>query len=307
MKFKVILISLLILVLITSCSNISNLFNGGGSSPSGKGLTVSFKEAPAEGSTLNENEQFSVLIDISNYIVSDKDIRAKLCLSDLASDSYGGVRSAECKDIVIPPGERTDNNIFPGQSPEPLRFPAQGFYSYHNLDPNFPQSNQLLLDLAYEINTISTATGCYSMPQVSSKCKGTQSLSINQQEAPLQVSKITLTQATISNNEVNLNVEITVSKNDEGQVYTSGKYVSETEPSIGFEAALNRMPLKCTGLSNNFIKFRQTQNEKIIKCTASRMLSQEFENANIDIALDYGFLKIIKGPKFNLKKEEAYV
>ncbi len=313
MKFNsiVIFLILLFLLLLTAC----NLpFSSSGSPSSGKGIAISFKESPRDGSTIGEQDKFAVSLDVQNYIQSDKDISGYLCLTDLASDTYGGIPSNECRYIDLQPAEKANNNVCAGQPAEPIRFPAQGFYQYHNLDV-FSQQNQLLINFVYQSSMSASATSCVSSPQstslsISSNCKGLQTASVQQQYAPIQVSKVTVDTGTDSPPyDIRLKYEITLSKTEDGTLFIpTGDLANAGQiEAVKFQAYVNRFPLVCQGLQNNMVVFKTNQNEKVIKCAMSLKLDQEIANANLDVLMDYGFRKVIKGPKFNLKKEEAYV
>ena len=318
MKLKLILLLTLLLIILTSCNDlpvVNRFFGDKTQTSSGRGIIASFSEAPKAGTTLGEEDQFSIVIDISNYIKSDQGVTGTLCLKDLVPDTYGGVTSREpCKSIYLPPAEEAGKQLFAGRPPETIRFPQQGFFSYRGLDPNFPQENQLIAEFSYELSTVTIATGCVAMPQATSastsSCKGTQNLRIQQDDAPVQISKIVMDQSTIGPNELGLKFEITVKKVDEGILYPPSSSLSDFTPkaSVRFNALMDKTKeLKCSGLSSGMIEFRKDQNEKIIKCSIPRNLNQEIENVNLDILMEYSFRQIIKSPKFTLKKEEAFV
>ena len=315
MRIKLILTILILMSILVSCSDIpgvSKIFSSDGSSSgSGRGFEVKFSQAPKSGTTLTQNDNFAIVIDVSNYIVSDKPVSGKLCLKDSSSDSYGGIKSNECKYFNVPPGEEVNDKLFPGQI-DPLRFPSQGFYSYTRLD-EISIDNEITADLYYDTQNEAGAVACIAMPQIENapkNCIGSQRLSIQQQDSPLEVSSINIEPSTIDQSTVRLKLELTLSKKEKFTLLSPGNLDSSAlDERVKIDIALRSgtltQPLSCQGVSQGFIEFRPNQNEKIIKCTASIKLNQEFENIPVIINTVYGVKKTIQVPKFKLKKEES--
>ncbi len=307
MKFKLAII-LCVIIILTACSSIpgyNKFFDGGISGGAGKGITVKFVQAPQEGSILGEEDQFSVAIEVYNYIASDRGVTGFLCLRQDASSSIGGVPPNECRNLNLQPAEDIDGNVYPDQGK--FFFPDQGYYSYRRLD-QFKQQNQLHADLLYEVDTTAGAIACVSMPQaekVPSACKGRQTISLQQQEAPIQIVDLTAEQMPSGAEGVRLKLEMKVKKVDTGEIIAPGKLMSAAAtPIVRFQASVNRMPLSCQGVAGSFIEFRSNQNEKVIKCTAPLKLTQSYENIPLSFELEYGFKKTIPGPRFELRKED---
>ena len=307
MDFKLILVIISILFLVSACSVTDRFFNNSAGSSSGKGIVLTIKEAPKQGSTLTENDNFAVVVDVASYVKSDRTINGRLCIRDSSSGAYGGIPSSQCINVDLEPPDEAEGKLF--ALPERIRFPSQGFYYYKDLR-QLPVDNQILLDFYYELLTESGAVACIAMPNVEnvpSNCKGSQALSVHGQDAPVEVTSIAVTPNTISINEVNLKIDITLRKTEEGTLYPPGKALSGgSSPGerIKFAAFANRQALNCQSSSSGFVEFRQDQKEKIIKCTSSLKLQQEFENLPVEVVLEYGFKKIHEGPQFKMKKEE---
>ena len=314
MKIKIILLLIAIVILLSACASVSqytDFFSSGSSSGSGKGFMVSFTQAPESGSKLSQFDTFSVVLDLSNYMVSQDPVFAKVCLSDSTSDSYSGIPSNECREVTVSQAEQVNKNFFPGK--EQIRFPSQGFYKYEKLD-RLSVDNQIFANVFYKAKTEAGSIACVSIPNLKNapkNCIGQSRLNVQQQESPLKVSNILVTPNAIGENEVKLNIEITLSKERDTEVYkpsnSLGSVNSQNEGArieVTTRSSSTIDPVSCRGVSQNIIDFKKDQNEKVIKCSTSIRLSQEFDNIPIIIDLEYQVHKIIEGPKFTLKREE---
>jgi len=304
MRFKLILALITILLFAASCSNILNK----GSISSGKGLVVNLLTSPnIQGETLNENEGFTVIVDVFNYLTSP--IQGRICLRDKMTDSFGGVLSGSenCDNLNLDPAESFEDNkkLFPDQIT--FDFPLAGEYRYNNLDI-ISLDNQLFVDLFYELETQNTGTACVERRGLN-KCEASQNLNLQSQDVPLDVKSI-VASPSYRSNEIILNTIITLSKKEQGEILTPGSILDPsfgTDQKIRLDVEIDRQPADCQSLVSGYIEFKKGQNEKVIKCSSSVRVPLEYESIPVTVKMEYGFQKIIEGPKFSLKKESELI
>ncbi len=304
-----ILLSIFLVIFLSSCDAISNFGFGGSNVQSGTGISISFIEAPKSGATMDEGEEFSVVLHIENGIPSDSGVSGTICLRDSTTDTYGGVTSDDCRSLSMRSADITDKGIFPYS--EDVRFPVSGFYSYRNLERELSYDNQIYADFAYELETKAVGTICVARPQSTSKaipsgCSDDQSLTLSQPSGvPIAVSSV-VAKSRSGQDEVRLRFDISMKNSKSGHVVAPGTLLSpssEQYPEISFEGSVNNMPIACTGVRNGFVEFSQSRNEKVIKCTASINLQQDYIQVPVILRLRYGYVDTIPGPKLKLRKE----
>ncbi len=300
----------IILLLLVSLFLVSCTIGSGSSSAQGKGISARISTSPEiNGRTLSESDTFTVNVEIINYFTSKKGINGYLCLNDQSGSTYGGVSdNNNCVPLSLAPAENINNNINPtGVS---INFPNAGEYSYYNLgSTSIP--NQIVADILYDTESIAGGVACVSTKN-SNKCQGSQTISLNKQDAPLIISQI-IASPSYRSNDVVLNLEIHIVQNDDGEILTPGNLLSANKRNseVKIDVEMENKITKCTGsgFSGNTLEFSQlklsnNKNEKIIKCKAVIDIPSDYKNVPINVMMVYGFKKRIEGPVFSLKKSE---
>jgi len=305
MRWKILVFVLGILVLVSACTVPG--FSGGGSSVSGgSGIFVKFIDAPNNGETFVDGDTFSVVLSVENGIPGKNGLTGNICLRDGTTDTYGGIPSNNCRTISLRPADVTSTSIVPTQGE--YRFPESGFYSYHSIDNLLTLDNQIYADFNYDLETIAVGNICVSRPRSNSKsipagCGDKQNVILNQPSGiPLTVT-VSVDKSRVSDNEIRLRFDITLRNSKQGQILSSGSFLSgqsEILPEIGFEGFVNQMPISCTSIGSGRLEFRQDQNEKVIKCTSSIILDQDYVQVPFTLRLRYGYLETVLGPKIKL-------
>ena len=170
--------------------------------------------------------------------------------------------------------------------------------------------------MKYEIEAIAGTTTCVKRPaaqstSIPSNCGQKQDLQLQQPDLPLEVESISARAHTVSDAEVNLLLDITLSKARTGQLVTKGNVIGVTttqgSAEVDFEVLVNnQVTATCQGVVNNRIQIRQNENQKVIKCTARLPINQDYIQAPITIKMGYGFVQPVDGPTIKLIKEEAF-
>ena len=307
MQFKFFLGLIFIVFFLTACDTLNNLniFNSDAIS-SGKGLNVAISAIPPiQGKTLNEGNPFSVKLGLTNYMLNP--VQGRVCLRDKTTDTFGGIPSSgeSCQNFNLGEAEVTKSNgqIFPDSVD--YYFPRAGEYSYRNMD-EISLSNQIFVDLYYTLETVNGVDACIEQRGMN-KCEQTQSLNPKKSDAPLGVSKVTVTQS-YSQKDTILNAEIILNKQEEGELLTSDSTISDPlNQKVFVDVEINRMLARCNVELGGYVVFKKDQNEKVIKCNLPLSLQEEFVNVPITVKMKYTFKKTINGPSFDLKKEEMIV
>ncbi len=322
-KAGYVLILLIILILfLTGCATIesgfygvSNFFGvGQNQEVGGSGVILKFIEAPDNNEQIMEGQPVNVRIEIDNYVPGDNPLVGEVCMRDdfLDGGHYGGIPSSQCQRVNLPPASRnpSDNSVNPSR--EGFTF---GPYVYSNIEKDFTLKTKITADLKYEVDAKALTTMCVKRPvaegaNIPSNCGKKQQLQIQQTDLPLKISSIEARAPSTSSLESSILLDITISKIKQGQVITKGNIISSqvnlAKADIDFQVLGNGMPLTCTGLSGGNLQFSQSENQKVIKCSLSRLsLNQNYIQVPITIKMGYGFIQSVDGPTIQLIKEEA--
>ncbi len=257
-----------------------------------------------------EGQQFSVILQLENYVVNDYGIHGELCLRDGLTENFGGIPETACNPINLDSAKKDQNGNIAPPKPGVYNF---GPYSYKGGSMEFASlsQTQIIADVKYEVEEKARSSICVQRSSISqSVCSEQQNLRIDQPDLPLKVSSIKATTLGIQQSTTNVLLEITLSKTQEGQLVSSGEILTSSLPGmalVSFDIAINGAPAKCTGLVNgNMLEVTQDQNQKVIKCSTSIILNQDYiQEAPIEMRMGYGFIQSINGPVVKFGKTEV--
>lgn len=316
MRCNLIFPVLIVLVLFLSACNGGGGFDfssfgfGGSSTPSGSGVNIKFVEAPKSGEVFSEGDTFSILLKLENGIPGINGVAGNICLRDGTTDTYGGIPSNNCRPINLRPADISNSKIFP--SVDEARFPETGFYSYKNLDPQLSLDNQIYADFNYNLETNAIGTICIARPHstssaIPSGCSDDQTLSLSQPSGVPISADVKVSKSRVDENNIRLTLLITLRNTLQGHILRPGNLESPSSneyPEIGFDGFISQFPIDCSSIRNGYVEFRQSENEKVIKCTASINLPQDYLQVPLSLKLRYGYTDTILGPKIKLKGAE---
>ncbi|MEK6955857.1 MAG: hypothetical protein AABW52_04310, partial [Nanoarchaeota archaeon] len=272
MKFKNLVIILVLSVVLISCAG------SGSSGGSARGVNIKFVELPPK--ELAEGEEFSTTIQISNAVVNANGLNGELCLRDTITDTYGGVSDNSCFPVNLPSASQSDKSISP--SIDEYTFTSK---PYSNLDPSITNDVSIIADFRYSVDTTAGGVVCVKKPGanspiIPSNCGTEQSLSVQQPDMPLRVSKILVRPTRINAGSVKLNTEITLSKSIAGELLSkqdSFERSSMASADIDFNVEINGYSASCGGISSGGkLNIRTNENEKVIKCSTLVTLNQDW-------------------------------
>jgi|SRR3989344_3176408 len=308
----IILILLCMTVIISACSipGLSGLSSGSSSVSGGSGINMKFIDAPKNGEEIIGGDTFSIVLRVENGIPGKTGLTGTVCLRDSTTDTYGGIPSNTCRPVNLRAADITSTGIL--STFDELRFPEVGFYSYHNLDPLLSLDNQVYADFNYDIETTSVGNICVSRPRSSSPsipsgCGDTQSVSLTQPSGVPLVASVTVAKSRITDDEIRLRFDIAIRNSGRGRILSPDSFISAQStdyPEVGFSAFVNQAPISCTGVRSGSIELRQEENERVIKCTSSITLDQDYIQVPFNLRLRYGYLDTVLGPRIKLIGEE---
>lgn len=294
------------LLFLSSCSYLAN-FNplNGGSTGGSRGLNVVITTSPQiQGKTLNENEGFTVAVDVTNNIASP--IQGVICLRDQTTDSFGGIPSSgeNCDNLNLQAAEMVDKSVYPYR--ETYYFPKSGDFKYRNLE-SISQNNQIFVDLIYEAKTQNGGSVCIEKRGIGKCPQIDQNVQLQNNDASLDVSRITANPS-FRENQIILNLEISLRQKEDGKLLTPGSVFSPKfgqNQKVKFNVLVEGNSANCKEANQGYVEFRKDQNEKIIKCSAPVTIPVSHEFVPVIVNMEYAFQKTITGPSFTLKKEEG--
>lgn len=317
-KKVLLLITILSLLSLTACSDVSNLslsnlLGGSGSKVSaGEGIKLEIIEYPK--GELFDAEPFSLKTRITNY--NTEPVEGLLCVHDTPPDRMGGIPSSSCKDIYVA-ASITGSGGDVSPSVEEFQFPTdQGAYAYQNIPKDITTTSIIFSSLTYSVKQKAIAGICIRNPSISAEkikeklgvsCDDSTSPSIQQPKLPLIVSKIEKDQTSAGPNNVNVRLRIYVKQDEEGQIIASSQ-VLEENPSLKQTVAFSVELASGTKFNCNPAKTLEfNQYEKVINCFASININQEAITDTIIVNLDYGFRMTTKLSPIDLKSTQNYI
>ena len=312
MKRGLLILCIASLLLLSACDNVSNIFKGGGDVVSGRGIQLSFEDYPRT-SSLGEGEEFRIAVQVENTLPYN--IQGRLCVRDSAPSRLGGIQGqGDCEEINIQAADEVENNIY--EQAQLFAFPSTNqFYSYRGLDPDLPIGNNVIFaELDYLVQSKIGTTICVKRQGVpedaAPDCDNVQTITrIQQPEAPIQLVKIQKSLSYKGNNEARLNLELHLRQTDSGgHVFTAENLGPELnifdKPLLDIQVLYGNIPLSCSSIQNGKLEFAQS--ERVIKCFATVLTTQDFTQEVFELRLGYGFRTSIETPPITLKKEEAF-
>ena len=302
MKKAGLVLILFLLIILTGCS-ITEKFGFGKSVSTGRGVITKFIDAPPNNAKINEGDPFGFQIEISNYVTGETGVSGEICMEDDLSENYGGIPSNACQSVDLPPATNINNRVTPT-----LDIFSFGTYEYRNLESSLSLGTGTRAKLNYEVSTTAGAVTCVRSKSAKIQgCGETKTLSVQQPDMPLKISTLVSKSIPLSDQEADVQLEITLSKSINGQLFTKGRDSNRQTGSaeIDFDVTVDQLPATCLLVSNNRVVIRQNEDQKVIKCHSRVSLNSDSINAPIIIKIGYGFIQTIQGPTLELRKEEA--
>ncbi len=306
------IIFFILLLFLSACANIQeggfrSFFGGRGESVGGRGVMLKFIDSPDEGYEMTERDVFQLGIQIENNVPGQRGLSGEVCVRDTLTSTYGGIPENECLAVELPPATDIEGRITP--SIDLFQF---GPYQYQNLETAYSQPATIFADFKYEVESLAFSSVCLKRigadsPNIPQNCGKKQDAKIQQTDLPVKISRLT-TRSSSSEIASVLSMEILFSKTKDGQVVSSTDILGEqAQPGsalVDFEVLVNRQPAQCSLAASNRIEFRQNENEKLVRCSATIPLEGDHFDAPIRIKMGYGFIQTIRGPTISLRKEE---
>lgn len=265
---------------------------GGGTDASKTGLDFSATtgiDYLSAGKTVNLGDSFYVGVKVENY---DKEPRTGyVCIRDNVADSFGGIKSEECKPFSARAAETISSgkgsSIDPGTAE--VSFPGQDEYSYINM-PKMAGLYSAELTVSLKYAEASLASGTVMVPNA-------QQPVISQDLSPLSVSVAKSVHKLQDSYKVDLDISLT--RQQSARIF-SPDFSSENKTY--FSAKMEPTSLICTTQDNQPANgLVEIKNERLIKCSSIVNPSGE-ESYPLTINLDYG-VSIDKKYAFSIKTE----
>ncbi len=300
---------LLVLILVISgCGQTTTKTNIGG-------VDMEFLESQpliecidSMGYCLDENAAFNVGIKLINNLPHKVD-GASVCISDVVSDSIGGIPGDKpCIDgISIPPAqEESDNKVYPGT--KDIYFPeGGGSYSYRNLAQGTDKTS-IYAELTYPVDSsFKIADVCVkSSPSVETDfaCESKETFSgdkIESDKSPVVVDRVVKSIVSIPNNNQQTKVRLIISlrKATQGDVF----WDERQDKTLLMDVSLgnNLGIFACSGVEGGRVVMNE--NMKDIQCEAVVKLNGQnaFKEA-LNIRLQHNYNIILSTGTIYLKE-----
>ncbi|HLC58263.1 MAG TPA: hypothetical protein VJI68_00210 [Candidatus Nanoarchaeia archaeon] len=311
MKLKWCYLVIVLLLILTACSSISDRipFLGGKQAPvGGSGLTLTFVNVPANNELIYEGAEFDVEVALENNIVNEQGLTGRICLQDDLTDNFGGITSNLCQNFNLPSATKSSNGKVTSVQ-ENFLFKPQ---PYKGLQKELELSNSINAVVAYELESISGSEVCIKRREAEvANCLNQQKLETRQSDLPLKIQSIEAKVSSKDQSEYVVILDISLEKATKGQLLTPGSITSGSieapTAEVNFEISIDGKPIKCNTASAGKVTFRSNENEKLIKCTGPITLNQDSIMAQITMKMSYGFKQTLNGPKIRLIKNEELI
>lgn len=300
-----IIIPLILLCFLSSCLNQVTPIE------EGEDIKLSLVDYPT-GELYTNIDQFRLEVEIQNK--AKNQVQGILCVSDSLSDSFGGISSGECQDVVLEEAEEIDGTIYPQSKTAFFPSGSRAAYQYTQIpQEDISETVSISTSFQYEITSTASSKVCLKSPllkedEIIVSCpKETTISDFEQDRTPLMIDSIEQTVNTISDSEIKLNLNIKIKQEEEGVLLSYNQpYYQEIEdlyPQVGFKIALDNQDIfNCVGLKGNNLEFKGS--ETVIKCSATVPVTQDFIEKRLDIYLGYGFKLRTEPIQIKLKKGE---
>lgn len=303
---------LTLVIFLSGCdtSGLPNLFGPGNTVISGKGIQIELSGYPQE--KINENVPFVVKATISNY--NNQPLEGTLCLVDRVPPRLGGFSSlgSACESVFLDKSIDIDGKVSPAQEEFEFRNPG-----YHDVNPSVTDKAIIGYYFKYIVNQKTSASTCVRNPNVDANtiksqtkvsCSDTETLSLDQADLPIKVTKIVQTTGNMGNNQVIVGLNIYLTKNEKGEIIPESNVKDESTsltPIVSLVPSFSGyrdIPFKCSSqakIAEN--QYQMRQNDMLINCNAVIDMSNRQELIdNIIVDMSYGFMKSDSSPPIDL-------
>lgn len=300
------LISLVFIMGIDGCENLGlQKTSAGRFDKDGMGMEFIKGVTPSSSDELTDFSQFQVGVSLRNSMLNDVD--GELCVYDSLSDTYGGIHGNECKVVSLVAAEKIDDEI-KASPEEDFIFPSDsGTYSYTNLQKGISQNTIISSVFVYNVKAVANTQICLKREARIDVPKGIScedhetitDLSVN--PAPVIVTKI-VKRVLYGGDKVGVNVDVHLKKIGVGDVvskdsiYNVDELKNELNYAVGFASGQ-----RFTCNPRDMIIF--DENERIIRCSATLNIQQDYINDPFIVVLDYGFRESITTGAIKVRKE----
>ncbi len=299
---KSLVFCLVCLLFLAACQYLP--FQSSGSVVSGKGVKVEFVDYPS--GKLGEGELFSVRTRVTNYNPSSP-VQGQLCIADFVSKRLGGIPENTCQDFIVEKAEVVNSKVY-----EQAKEQIFSSYSYHDLEPNVPYTDNIGAIFTYSVASdhileglcVKTSESVRTSDVSASKCSKSESFSsVKQPDTPIRVTSITKDVNYLGNQQANVRLTIDLKKVEDGDVVSSELADSSANPFsavpfIDFDLNYAGVPFECPGVNAGRLQFGQA--EKEISCHGLVNVPGEFLSEPLVIRLGYSFRKTIQTPSFTV-------